>query len=321
MKKFLKKTLAYFVRNIVFFILKPFKIFVVYRFGKAIGDQVCMTAIVHALKIQKDYKVIVFSNYSELFDNNKEVWKNINIYDYPLFLRKILVFLLSLAEGGMVENFCFPKKNGKGLEDFMRNTRKKYSLIEVHSLHFREKLNTDNIKPKIYFSKSEINEFEKRFNDLNNFAIIQPVGKLNYTPNKEWGFEKYQDVIDRTKNKINWIQVGLTNETLLKNVKDFRGNTLTLRELAFVISRANFVLSNEGLLNHLSAAVGVKSFVVFSGFSHVELANYDTTIPIVNIPQVECSPCWLLEKCPKQKKWCTEKITIEQVCELIMENQ
>ena len=107
-------------------------------------------------------------------------------------------------------------------------------------------------------------------------------------------------------------------EKLLENVVDLRGETKSLRELAFVISKANFILANEGLLNHLAASVGTKSFVVFSGFSQVELVRYDTTIPIVKTPQVECAPCWLLEKCPKEKKWCTEGILVDDVVKKIL---
>ena len=100
---------------------------------------------------------------------------------------------------------------------------------------------------------------------------------------------------------------------------DFRGKTKNLRELAFVISKSSFTLSNEGLINHFSAAVGVKSFVVFSGFHPVEIANYNTTVPIVSEPQVKCSPCWLLESCTKEQKWCTYNISVDKVVSRVLE--
>jgi len=199
----------------------------------------------------------------------------------------------------------------------MRKTKAKISLIQAHTLHFKQKLDLKDAKPEIYFSKNEIEEFSKKFSHLKDFALIQPQAKTTYTPNKEWGFEKYQEVIKRTKDTIKWVQVGLKDDRLLNNVIDLRGKTTTLRELAFVIKKSNFVLSNEGLLNHLAAAVGTRSFVVFSGFSHVELAKYDTTISITRKPQVDCAPCWLLEKCPKEKKWCTEDILVSDVVDAI----
>ena len=159
---------------------------------------------------------------------------------------------------------------------------------------------------------------KKKFEFLpKNFAIIQPIGKTTYTPNKEWGFDKFQNVVEKTK-EINWVQSGLKDDLLLKYVLDLRGETKSLRELAFLISKADFVLCLEGLLNHLAAAVNTKSFVVFSGFSQIELAKYDTSIAIAKVPQVECSPCWLLENCPKEKKYCTEDILVEDVVESVV---
>ena len=45
----------------------------------AISDQVCMSAVAKEMKIQKNFKVIVFSSYPEIFVNNPYVWKNIGI--------------------------------------------------------------------------------------------------------------------------------------------------------------------------------------------------------------------------------------------------
>lgn len=93
---------------------------------------------------------------------------------------------------------------------------------------------------------------------------------------------------------------------LLKDVLDLRGET---KSFSYIQSR--FCL--EGLLNHLAAAVNTKSFVVFSGFHPVEIAKYDTTVAISKVPQVECSPCWLRENCPKEEKYCTEDILVERL--------
>jgi ADP-heptose:LPS heptosyltransferase len=101
------------------------------------------------------------------------------------------------------------------------------------------------------------------------------------------------------------------------NVIDMRGQTKIFRELAYVVSKSKFTLSNEGLLNHITASVKTKSLVVFSGFHSVEIAKYNTTIPIVKKPQVECALCWLLEKCPKEKKWCMEDILVEDVVNIL----
>ena len=104
---------------------------------------------------------------------------------------------------------------------------------------------------------------------------------------------------------------------MLKTVIDFRGQRKLLRELAYVISKAQFVFCLEGLLNHMASSVNTKSIVIFSGFHPIEIAKYETTLAIVKNPQVNCAPCWLLHKCPKEHKWCTDGISVSQVVDTL----
>ncbi len=301
-------------------LLKILNIFILYRFGSAIGDQLCMTAIVENLFDQHKLKVVIFSNYSEFFENNPKVYKNYSFKRIPKLLRNILLSFLRICEGDNIANFCFPANSKITLEQYMRKTKAKISLIEAHSLYFQKKLGLKNSSPKIYFSNAELQRFAEKFNKLpSNFSIIQPIGKTTYTPNKEWGFNNFQKVVDSNKN-ILWIQAGLHNDALLDNVIDYRGKTDNLRELAYVISKARFILSLEGLLNHIAASVGTKSFCIFSGFHPTEIATYSTTVPIVLDPQEECSPCWLLDKCPQDRKYCTDKILPEHIINTIKAN-
>ncbi|NTW63960.1 MAG: glycosyltransferase family 9 protein [Chlorobiaceae bacterium] len=298
-------------------LLQFFNLFVLYRFGSAIGDQLCMTAIVENLYTEHRLKTVVFSSYPEFFENNPHVYKNFSFKRMPKLFRNVLLSLLRIAEGENIANFCFPKQKNGGLECYMRETKAKISLIEAHSCFFKRKLILLQATPKIYFSDDELAVFSRKFSDLpDRFGIVQPVGKTTYTPNKEWGFANFQKVIDSAPH-FPWLQTGMINELLLDHVIDFRGKTKSLRELAYIVSRADFILCLEGLLNHLAASVGTRSFCLFSGFHPVEIANYATTIPVVLDPQPDCSPCWLLEKCPQKSKYCTEGIFPEQVVKVI----
>ncbi len=316
--KIVVKYLVFLINPLVGMYLKRKRVFILYRFGSAIGDQLCMSAVAKELYKKKEFKIIIFSSYKELFYNNPYVWKNIDIEQYNFLTKKIINNLLDFLNLKYVEKFIF--KNKINFEDYMRSSKTRISLIEVHSLHFKIKLDLLNAKPNIFFTKKELELYKDKFK-IKKYSIVQPVGKTTYTPNKEWGFDKYQDVVNKTKDDINWIQVGLKQDKLLNNVVDFRGQTRTLRELAFVVKKANFVLANEGLLNHISAAVNTKSFVIFSGFSKIELANYDTTIPISRDPQVKCAPCWLREECPEERKYCTDEISVDIVIQKIYEEE
>jgi ADP-heptose:LPS heptosyltransferase len=303
-----KYFIKFFLSKLSNSILKFFNIYIIYRIGRAVGDQLCMSAVIKLINEQYPFKIVVISSFSELFYNNPRIWKNyeVKVNFVGSYISRILRFL----SGERIENFLFISKN-IGYEDFMRDNKSLLHLTEVNTLHFKINLNFDKISNEIYLSHNEAESYSSKFNLPDSYSIIQPNSKTSYTPNKQWGFEKYQKIVTKFKD-INWVQVGLKGDLLLIDAKSYVGKT-SLRELAFLIKNADFVLADEGLLNHIASAFRSKSFVVYSGFSQVELAKYKNTVPIVNSPQVECSPCWITENCPKKVKNCTESISIEQV--------
>ena len=308
MKFFFKKILSKLANSI----LKFFNIYVIYRIGHAVGDQLCMSSVIRLIHKQYPFKIIVISSFSELFDNNPRLWRS---YQVKVgYLGSKIARILRFLSGNHLENFLFTNVNTT-YEDYMRDHSNLLHIVEANTLHFNLDLNFDMISNEIFLTKNEINSFSRKFNLREPYSIIQPNSKTSYTQNKAWGFEKYQKIVTSFKD-INWIQVGLKGDLILDDVRNYVGMT-SLRELAFLIKNADFVLADEGLLNHMASAFESKSFVIFSGFSQVELAKYDTTVPIVNFPQVNCSPCWITENCPKKIKYCTEQISIEQVIDEI----
>ena len=308
MKFFFKKILSKLTNSI----LKFFNVYVIYRIGHAVGDQLCMSSVIRLIQKQYPFKIIVISSFSELFHNNPRLWRS---YQVKVgYLGSKIARILRFLSGNHIENFLFTNVDTT-YEDYMRDHSNLLHIVEANTLHFNLDLNFDMISNEIFLTKNEINSFSRKFNLREPYSIIQPNSKTSYTQNKAWGFEKYQKIVTSFKD-INWIQVGLKGDLILDDVRNYVGMT-SLRELAFLIKNADFVLADEGLLNHMASAFESKSFVIFSGFSQVELAKYDTTVPIVNFPQVNCSPCWITENCPKKIKYCTEQISIEQVIDEI----
>jgi ADP-heptose:LPS heptosyltransferase len=294
--------------NITNSILSFFNIYIIYRIGHAVGDQLCMTSVIRLINEQHPFKIVVISSFSELFHNNPRIWKN---YEVKVsFVGSLIARILKCLSGKCIENFLFTSKK-EVYEDYMRENKSLLHLVEVNTLHFKIDLNFDQISNEIFLSENEINMFSKKFNLHEPYSVIQPNTKTSYTPNKEWGFEKYQKIVTKLQD-INWVQVGLEGDLILNGVENVTGKT-SLRELAFIIKNANFVIADEGLFNHMASSVGSISYVVYSGFHPIEISKYEKTISIVNNPQVECSPCWITEACPKKNKYCTEQISIEQV--------
>ena len=313
-KKVIKQLLLKPLSGIFNYILKMFNVFVIYRIGSAIGDQLCMSAVVRLINEQYPFKIIVISSYPEIFYNNPRIWKIVGVRGRGLYLSKIL----RLLSGAQLENFLF-NNNELSYADYMRVNGHNLHLVQAHSMHFKHNIDFTEILNEIHFSKDEINTYQQKFKLPSSFSLINPVGKDSYTPNKNWGFENFQHVV-KFSNNINWIQVGLPKDKELLGVIDCY-NTTTLRELFYLTSQAKFVLAEEGLLNHISSAFQTKSYVVHSGFSQVSLSHYKNTVLISNHSACEFAPCWRLEECGVKNKPCIFGITPDTVLEIIAQDK
>ena len=93
--------------GIINYILKMFNVFIIYRIGSAIGDQLCMSAVVRLINEQYPFKIVVISSYPELFNNNPRIWKNVRVKLYGAYLARVLRILC----GEQLENFLFKNSN------------------------------------------------------------------------------------------------------------------------------------------------------------------------------------------------------------------
>ena len=72
LKTFSKKFYNFFIKK-VNNVLKKFNYLIIYRYGNAIGDHLYMTGVISKI-YEKKFKIIVFSNYPELFLNNPKIY-------------------------------------------------------------------------------------------------------------------------------------------------------------------------------------------------------------------------------------------------------
>ena len=109
-----------------------------------------------------------------------------------------------------------------------------------------------------------------------------------------------QSIVDYFKN-IKWIQIGKYGEPVLNNCENMLN--LNLREVAFVISKCDFIVTYEGLFNHLASCFQKKSFVIHSGFLPVEAFKYKNNIIIEQNSKMDCYPCFNLDCNEHSKKF------------------
>ena len=312
-KSLFKKFLSFLLLKKINLELKKRNYLIIYRYGNAIGEHICMTGVISKI-YKKNLKIIVFSNYAELFRNNPKIFK---LYDLNKFFNKnILLKILYLFEGDSIKSY-----RNKIIDTdkyyFMKFYPRNIHLGLVAALHFDMNLNSDDFKNKIYFSEKEIIQYKKKFNLQNQYAVIHSEAKKTFIKNKDWGTEKIQDIVNKL-DKINWIQVGKPGEFILKNTLKCYFN-ISLRELSFIISNSYFLVCMEGMFNHMASAFNKKNFLIHTGFSTMESVQYPNNILIENNLKLKCYPCFSFD-CMEHKKHCDENLTSDYAINIIKTN-
>ena len=303
------------LKNLINIVLDNLNILIIYRFGKAVGDQLCLTAVTEIIKRNSKKKIVLFTSHPEIFYHNTDFYK---IYSLTKNIKsKILLKFFKLLSCESLFEYGSPLKHING-KYFLQQIDKKEHLAIAHLANFSfKKDNNFNLSCKINFTDNELEYYINKFLLPKNVAVIQSETKKTFTNNKNWNINNFQNIVDSMSN-INWCQIGF-NEKKLNNTIDFTKNT-NLREFSYIISKADFILCLESLYNHVASAFEKKVFMITSGFIPVDHVHYKNTIPILCKEKLECSPCYLLSECPIDNKPCTENISSSEVIKVIKEN-
>jgi ADP-heptose:LPS heptosyltransferase len=103
--------------------------------------------------------------------------------------------------------------------------------------------------------------------------IFEPHIKAGASPNKAWGWERWQQLAKRCAAEgLAITQLGIRGTRILEGAEFVE--TETFRQACSVISRARAVVLQEGGCHHAAAAFAVPGVVIFGGFTPVELTGY-----------------------------------------------
>lgn len=144
-----------------------------------------------------------------------------------------------------------------------------------HALNFYGIKNDIDLKCEIYLTE------EEKFNSnlIKNllpkkYACIEPHSKISWSQARSYSFDKYQNIVNALRDKIQFVQIGAAETKKLDNVIYTNGD-LTFRETQLILDGADFFLSSEGGLVHLANSCDTKSFVIFSSFhTYPEIFHY-----------------------------------------------
>ncbi len=316
MKNFLSLLINRLLYKITNYYLLKKKYIVIYRNGSAIGDHVYLSSIIRKIYDQKKYKIIIFTNYSNLFLNNPKVYKL-----FKLNADSIIWFFLKSLKGKYILEFhsVHATKENHFLKKkyfLFFHEKKNIHLAQAMSDHFNLDIDYKNLKNEFFFSEKELIKYKDELDLPNNFSLIQSTTKTSFTKNKEWKLEGMQAIINHF-SKINWIQIGLSNEPMLNNC--IHKLDLDLRKSAFIISKCDFLVTYEGLFNHLASCFDKKNFLIHTGFLPEAAFNYKNNILLEKNSNMNCYPCYDIE-CEEHNKNCLENLSTDYVLNKIEKN-
>lgn len=313
--RILVKVIIYPVGYLISKIFDYFGIWCISSVRYSIGDTVCLTAVIREIKKQySDNKIIVISNRCELFINNKNVYRLINVNLKSISGKIIRELVLNLNFPRLVF-FRIPGYPWGSLENIKKiDKQNPKHLVRIHSEHFRPKIQIKNINPEIYVTNDDAIRIP--FNNNKKIVLVSACGKTDVTSNKNINLCHIQDVVDLLKNRsgVKVIQIGLSSDPLLGNVVDFRGKT-TLRQLCWLFSKSDVIISSEGLFNHIAAAFSIPCIVLDSGFTSKEFYSYSSTFTVKRNTKIPCMPCWMKPDCPD--RICVEHLSPHEINVLI----
>lgn len=142
------------------------------------------------------------------------------------------------------------------------------------------------------------------------YVIIEPHTKVKASPNRIWGWEKWQAVVDAIP-RLDWVQINPRGYRLLTGVRQIAADKFP--NACRVMAGARAYVGPEGGLYHAAAAFGVPAVAVFGGFVSPANQGYDSD-QYVNLyePMGGESPCGQRVSCPHCKE-AMERITVESV--------
>lgn len=159
---------------------------------------------------------------------------------------------------------------------------------------------------------------------FDNFVVMAP-GAANNT--KKWPKEYFGALGKKLKKDI--LLIGGKNEfENLEEIKNIIGprcvnlaGRLSLKESGALLSKANFVITNDSGPFHMARGVRAKTFVIF-GPTDPDMFEYSDNA-ILLFSGVKCSPCSLHgdSTCPKKHFECMRSLTPEKVYQVIIDSE
>ncbi len=134
-----------------------------------------------------------------------------------------------------------------------------------------------------------------------DYVIVEPHIKAKASPNKDWGWERWQALVGRLD--LDWVQLGPPSTRLLDGVRQIE--TASFHDACRALTGARAAVLPEGGLHHAAAALGVPAVVIFGAMTSPANTGYDSHVnlfePAGGVPAgrslSEGGPCGMRVPC------------------------
>lgn len=117
------------------------------------------------------------------------------------------------------------------------------------------------------------------------YVMLEPNVKPNASPNKQWGWDKWQTLVEQSPETC-FVQTGPKGTRWLRGVQ--RVLTTDFADAVNVLAAAYTAVLPEGGLHHAAAALGKPVVVLFGGYNSPRQTGYDFHINMaVDSPEAE----------------------------------
>jgi ADP-heptose:LPS heptosyltransferase len=130
-----------------------------------------------------------------------------------------------------------------------------------------------------------------------DYVIIEPNIKRRASPNKDWGWDRWQELV-RLMPDVRFMQLGPQGTRALDGVTFMRADNF--QDALTLLSGARACVLHEGALHHTAAAFGIPAVVLFGGMLPLNTA-YSAHVNLVvdapealgwRIPHPACAAAW-----------------------------
>ena len=236
-----------------------------------VGDGLMASGEVKELRIQNPNAKFIIgdgirSYWNEVFDNNPYIIRGSEINKH----KKII----------WIKNY----EGNRPYRSYEKNLPKnKYNWVKYKpkkgEFFFTEK--------EKEFSKQIISTVKKKIGNKKLIFIEPHVKKRLGFENRDWGFSKWQQVVEEVNNDYEFIQITYQGRQVINGCINLDG--LNFRSSAAILSMCDLFLGPEGGMAHAAAATVKKAVVIWGGHISPEITGYDFHSNLYN--EHPMSPC------------------------------